>query len=67
MPSKSPAQRRLMAAVAHDPDFAAKTGIKQAVGRDFMRADKRLGDTFARPSVAARASHSKHPLDRRRS
>lgn len=44
-----------MAAVAHNPDFAAKTGIKQSVGRDFMRADKGLGDTFANPAVAARA------------
>lgn len=40
MPSKSPAQHRLMEAVAHDPGFAKKVGIKQSVGRDFANADK---------------------------
>lgn len=42
MPSKSAAQHRLMEAVAHDPKFARKVGIKQSVGRDFAAAD---GDT----------------------
>ena len=40
MPSKSPAQKRLMAGVAHDPAFAAKVGIPQSVGREFNEADK---------------------------
>lgn len=39
MPSKSAKQARMMAAVAHDPAFAKKVGIKQSVGRDFTRAD----------------------------
>lgn len=39
MPSTSPAQARLMAAVAHNPDFAAKVGIPQSVGKDFNQAD----------------------------
>jgi hypothetical protein len=39
MPSKSPAQARLMAAVAHNPKFAAKVKIPQTVGADFNRAD----------------------------
>ena len=43
MPSSSPAQHRLMAAVAHSPAFAEKVGIKPSVGRDFMAADKRAG------------------------
>lgn len=43
MPSSSPAQHRLMAAVAHSPAFAKKVGIKPSVGRDFMAADKRSG------------------------
>lgn len=42
MPSKSPAQRRLMAAAAHDPAFAKKVGVPQSVAKDFNRADKGL-------------------------
>lgn len=41
MPSKTPAQHRLMAAVAHSPSFARKTGIPQSVGREFTNADKK--------------------------
>lgn len=41
MPSKSPAQHRLMEAVAHNPEFAAKVGIPQKVGKDFAAADKK--------------------------
>jgi hypothetical protein len=40
MPSKSPAQHRLMEAVAHNPAFAKKTGIPQKVGKEFAKADK---------------------------
>lgn len=40
MPSKSPAQHRLMEAVAHSPKFAKKVGIPQTVGKDFAAADK---------------------------
>ena len=43
MPSKSPAQARLMAAVAHNPKFAKKVGIPQAVGEDFNAADEGTG------------------------
>lgn len=42
MPSKSPAQRRLMAAAAHDPAFAKKVGVPQSVAKEFNRADKGL-------------------------
>lgn len=41
MPSKSPAQHRLMEAVAHSPKFAKKVGIPVSVGKDFASADKR--------------------------
>lgn len=41
MPSKSPAQKKLMRAVAHNPEFARKVGIPQSVGKDFEAADKR--------------------------
>jgi hypothetical protein len=40
MPSKSPAQARLMAAVAHSPEFAAKVGIPTSVGKEFNAADQ---------------------------
>lgn len=39
MPSKSPAQARLMAAAAHNPAFARKVGVPQKVAREFNRAD----------------------------
>ena len=40
MPSKSKAQHKLMAAVAHNKAFSKKVGIPQSVGKDFMEADK---------------------------
>ena len=39
MPSKSPAQHRLMEGVAHSKAFAKKVGIPQSVGKDFAKAD----------------------------
>ena len=39
MPSKSPAQRRFMAAAAHNPEFARKVGIPQSVAKEFNQAD----------------------------
>ena len=39
MPSKSPAQHRLMEAVAHSPKFAKKVGIPTKVGKEFAKAD----------------------------
>ena len=41
LPSKSAAQRRLMRAVAHSPEFAKKVGIPQSVGKEFNEEDKR--------------------------
>lgn len=40
MPSKSVAQRKFMAAAAHNADFAAKVGISQSVAREFHSKDK---------------------------
>lgn len=40
MPSKSPAQKRLMAAAAHSKQFAKKVGIDQDVAKEFNRADQ---------------------------
>ena len=40
MPSASKKQHNLMAAVAKNPAFAKKVGIKQSVGEEFLQADK---------------------------
>lgn len=48
MPSKSAAQHRLMQAVAHNPKFAAKTGIPQSVGQDYAQADQRTNEKAKR-------------------
>lgn len=40
MPSKSKKQHNLMAAVANNPAFAKKVGIKKSIGEEFMKADK---------------------------
>jgi putative NIF3 family GTP cyclohydrolase 1 type 2 len=40
MPSKSKAQHNMMAMVAHDPAAAKRLGISQAVGKEFVNADK---------------------------
>lgn len=41
MPSTSAKQHRFMAAAAHDPAFAKRNKISQAVAREFMKADKK--------------------------
>lgn len=45
MPSKTPKQKRTMAAAAHNPAFAKKVGIPVKVAKDFNEADtkKRKG------------------------
>lgn len=45
MPSKTPKQKRTMAAAAHDPKFAKKMGIPVKVAKEFNKADaaKRKG------------------------
>lgn len=48
MPSKSAAQARMMAAVAHSKEFAAKVGIPQKVGREFNSADRGKARMMAR-------------------
>lgn len=40
MPSKSKSQARLMAAAAHNPEFAKKVGIPVSVASEFNKADK---------------------------
>ena len=40
MPSTSKKQHNFMAAVANNPAFAKKVGIKPSVGEEFIKADK---------------------------
>lgn len=40
MPSTSKKQHNFMAAVAKNPTFAKKVGIKPSVGEEFIKADK---------------------------
>ena len=47
MPSRSPSQHRLMNAVAHSAEFARKVGISRKVGKEFVAADKRQGESNA--------------------
>ena len=42
MPSKSDKQKRLMSAVANNPEFAKKVGIPQSVGKEYEREDKKM-------------------------
>ena len=44
MPAKSPAQKRLMDAAAHNPAFAKKVGIPAKVAKEFSKESK--GMTF---------------------
>lgn len=43
MPSKSPAQAKLMAAAAHNPAFAKKAGVPGKVAKEFNSADAKTG------------------------
>lgn len=45
MPSKSPAQKRLMQAAAHNKDFAKKVGVPQSVAKKFVAEDKKAKKT----------------------
>lgn len=40
MPSSTPKQARLMAAVGNNPQFASKAGVPQKVGKEFNKADQ---------------------------
>lgn len=43
MPSKSKAQARLMAMVAHNPKMARKTGVPVKVAKEFNASDAGTG------------------------
>ena len=59
MPSTSKKQHNLMAAVAHSPEFAKKVGIKPAVGKHFMTADK--GKKFSKGGTMKPVDMEKNP------
>jgi len=44
VPSTSKKQHNFMAAVAKNPAFAKKVGVKSSIGEEFLKADK--GKTF---------------------
>lgn len=56
MPSKSPAQHRLMEAASHDPAIAAQTGVPAGVAKEYVNADKRKA---ALKRLAARRARAK--------
>jgi len=43
MPSKTPKQKKLMQAAAHNKEFAKKVGVPQKVAKEFVKADKKKG------------------------
>lgn len=48
MPSVSDKQHRFMEAVAHSSEFAKKAGVSQSVGKEFAKADDKVGITKKR-------------------
>lgn len=54
MPSKSPAQHKLMSAVANNPSFAKKTGIPTKVGKEFVKEDKKMAGGGLYANIAAK-------------
>jgi len=54
MPSKSKAQRNLMAAAAHNPAFAKKVGVPVSVAQEFNKADK--GKKFGGGGMATKCA-----------
>lgn len=54
MPSKSPAQHKLMSAVANNPSFAKKTGIPTKVGKEFVKEDKKMASGGLYANIAAK-------------
>lgn len=63
MPTKSPAQARLMRAAAHDPEFAKKVKVPQDVAKEFVEADKKAkekAEEDAKKKAKADATKNKH-------
>lgn len=54
MPAKSEAQKRLMDAAAHNPEFAKKVGIPRKVAKDFSEAS--IGMKFKKGGATEKAA-----------
>jgi hypothetical protein len=52
MPSKSPKQKRFMAAAAHNPKFAMAAGISQTAAKEFNKADQRKDKSKSSKSMS---------------
>jgi len=59
MPSKTPAQARMMAAAAHDPKFRKKVGVPKGVAEDFNAAD--TGTGMIKPAHSKNVAKKKKP------
>ncbi len=57
MPSKSPEQARMMAAAAHDPEFAKKVGVPVKVAKEYNQEDK--GGRLLKQAMHAQALRKK--------
>jgi hypothetical protein len=57
MPSKSPEQARMMAAAAHDPEFAKKVGVPVKVAKEYNQEDK--GGRLLKQAMQAQALRKK--------
>ncbi|MFO0202366.1 MAG: hypothetical protein ACK528_04465 [Alphaproteobacteria bacterium] len=57
MPSKSPEQARMMAAAAHDPEFAKKVGVPMKVAKEYNQEDK--GGRLLKQAMHAQALRKK--------
>ena len=53
MPAKSEAQKRLMDAAAHNPEFAKKVGVPRKVAKDFSEAS--IGMKFKKGGATTQA------------
>lgn len=67
MPSTSKKQHNFMAAIAKNPNFAKKVGIKSSVGEEFLNADKgkkfKEGGTMKSVDKKSNPGLSKLPTD----
>jgi len=59
MPSVSRKQARMMAAAAHDKQFAKKVGVPQSVAMEFNAADAGTGILAGKPKRKRRAKPDK--------
>jgi len=57
MPSKSPAQQKLMRAAAHTQGGFG--GVPQSVGKEFVKADKKIANNLPNPRKTS--NRSKNP------